>query len=231
LHPSTLTELLKAQSERRGIVFAKRLTDGAEFILPDPAAPAALSAAGDAALRSEKAGTQNIDGEDWFIEPRLAAPRLLIVGAVHIAQALAPLGAMAGFDVTVVDPRTAYANAERFPGVAIIHEWPDAALAQLLPDARTAIVTLSHDPKLDDPALDIALRSPAFYIGALGSRKTHAARLERLRAMGHDAELTRINGPAGLPIGAVTTGEIALSIMAQITAIRRSADSKKAVLF
>jgi len=222
LHPSTLTELLKAQSERRGVVFAKRLADGAEFILPDLAAPAALNSAGDAALRSEQAGTQNIGGEDWFIEPRLAAPRLVIVGAVHIAQALAPLGAMAGFDVMVVDPRTSYANAERFPGVAIMPDWPDAALARLVPDARTALVTLTHDPKLDDPALDIALRSPGFYIGALGSRKTHAARLERLRALGHDAEaLARIHGPVGLAIGAVTTGEIAISIMAQITATRR----------
>ncbi len=227
MRPSTLTELLKAQTERRGIVFAKRLTDGAEFILPDPAAPPALNAAGDAALRSEKAGTQSIDGEDWFIEPRLAAPRLVIVGAVHIAQSLAPLGAMAGFDVTVVDPRTAYANAERFPGVEIITDWPDEALARLAPDARTALVTLTHDSKLDDPALDIALRSPAFYIGALGSRKTQAARLERLRGLGHDAPvLARINGPAGLDIGAITAGEIALSIMAEITATRRGAAGK-----
>jgi len=222
LHPSILSALLQAHTERRGVVFAKRLTDGAEFILPDPAAPAALNAAGAAAMHAEKAGTQNLDGEDWFIEPRLAAPRLVIVGAVHIAQTLAPLGAMAGFEVFVVDPRTAYASAERFPAQKILNEWPDTALAQLAPDTRTAIVTLTHDPKLDDPALDAALRSPAFYIGALGSRKTHAARLERLRTTGHDdTALARIHGPAGLPIGAVTAAEIALSIIAQIVAARR----------
>jgi len=222
LHPSALAALLQAQSERRGVVFAKRLTDGAEFILPDPAASAALNAAAAAAMGSEKASTQNIGGEDWFIEPRLAAPRLVIFGAVHIAQALAPLGAMAGFEVYVVDPRTAYASAERFPAQKILNDWPDTALAQLAPDARTAIVTLTHDPKLDDPALHIALHSPAFYIGALGSRKTHAGRLERLRALGHDdTALARIHGPAGLAIGAVTASEIALSIIAQIVAARR----------
>jgi xanthine dehydrogenase accessory factor len=126
--------------------------------------------------------------------------------------------------VTVVDPRRAFATDERFPGVAVSTDWPDEALDALVPDSRTAVVTLTHDPKLDDPALDRALRSDAMYIGALGSRKTHAARLERLRALGHDdAALARVRGPVGLDIGAVTAPEIALSIVAQLVAARRQA--------
>ena len=127
-----------------------------------------------------------------------------------------------GYGVTVIDPRGAFASAERFPGMALSTDWPDEALDTLAPDSRTAIVTLTHDPKLDDPALDRALRSQAFYVGSLGSRKTHAARLERLRALGHDdAALARIHGPVGLNLGAVTAAEIALSALAQIVAVRR----------
>ncbi|MCB9957341.1 MAG: XdhC family protein [Rhodospirillaceae bacterium] len=135
---------------------------------------------------------------------------------------------MAGYQVTVVDPRHAFASAERFPGVALSNDWPDEALDALKPDARTAVVTLTHDPKLDDPALDRALRSPAFYIAALGSRKTHAARLQRLAALGHDAAaLARIHGPAGLPLGAATPAEIAVSVLAEMTqALRRPKDAQ-----
>ena len=150
--------------------------------------------------------------------------RLIVVGAVHIAQALVPMASYIGYSVTVVDPRRSFATDERFPDVAVSGDWPDEALDALRPDTRTAVVTLTHDPKLDDPALDRALKSDAFYIGSLGSRKTHAARLGRLRELGHgEAALARIQGPVGLNISAVTAPEIALSIIAQIVAVRRGA--------
>jgi xanthine dehydrogenase accessory factor len=143
---------------------------------------------------------------------------MIVVGAVHIAQPLAAMAALAEYAVTIVDPRQAFATQERFPGVALVGDWPDAALRALAPDARTAVVALTHDPKLDDPALAAALRSPAFYVGALGSRKTHAARIERMRAHGFsDAELTRIHAPVGLDLGARSPAEIAVSILAEVT--------------
>lgn len=170
-------------------------------------------------INNDKSGIH--DGA-WFVHVLNPAPRLIIVGAVHIAQALAPMAALAGYAVTVVDPRRAFATDARFPSYELRGDWPDEALDELKPDARTAIVTLTHDPKLDDPALQRALTSPAFYIGALGSRKTHASRLDRLRAEGFDAAaLARIHGPAGLNIGALTQSEIAVSILAQMIAARR----------
>jgi xanthine dehydrogenase accessory factor len=132
------------------------------------------------------------------------------------------MGGLAGYDVTIIDPRAAFASPARFPNVTLRCEWPDEAMTALAPDTRTAIVTLTHDPKLDDPALAVALKSPAFYIGALGSKKTHAARIERLTAQGFDAEaLSRIHGPIGLAIGAKSPAEIALSIMAEMTSVLR----------
>lgn len=146
--------------------------------------------------------------------------RMIVVGAVHIAQSLAPMAALSGYDAAIIDPRGAFATAERFPGVTLIDEWPDDAMPKLAPDRRTAIVTLTHDPKIDDPALIAALKSDAFYIGSLGSRRTHASRLERLRAEGFgEAELGRIHGPVGLDIGAVSPAEIAISILGQITEV------------
>ncbi|QCO13885.1 xanthine dehydrogenase [Azospirillum brasilense] len=164
------------------------------------------------------------DGVQLFVQTHNPPLRLLVVGAVHIAQALAPLATLTGYAVTVIDPRGSFATESRFPGVALHDSWPDEALADLKIDNRTAVVTLTHDPKLDDPALLVALRSPAFYVGSLGSRRTHAKRLERLTEQGvTDAELARIHAPVGLDIGAVTPAEIALSVMAQITAVRRKA--------
>jgi len=140
------------------------------------------------------------------------------VGAVHIAQPLARMAALAGYLVTVVDPRTAFASDERFPGIAISTDWPDEALTQLKPDRRTAVITLTHDPKLDDPALAVALKSNAFYVGSLGSKRTHAARLKRLAELGFgEADVARIHGPVGLDIGAISPAEIAVSILAQMT--------------
>lgn len=164
------------------------------------------------------------DGIQLFVQTHNPPLRLLVVGAVHIAQALAPLAALTGYAVTVIDPRGSFATESRFPGVSLYDSWPDEALSALTIDNRTAVVTLTHDPKLDDPALLVALRSPAFYLGSLGSKRTHAKRLERLKEQGvTDAELARIHAPVGLDIGAVTPAEIALSVMAQITAVRRKA--------
>ena len=219
---ATITALASARQERRPIALAINLADGTEFLLPDPAAPAALNEAALQALAAQKTATHSIGGETWFIESRNPPPRLILVGAVHIAQHVAPFAAAAGFEVAIIDPRAAFATAARFPNITLHSDWPDKALAALQPDAATAIVTLTHDPKLDDPALDAALRSPAFYIGALGSRKTHATRLARLTERGHGPDsLNRIHAPVGLDIGASGQAEIALSIIAEIIAARR----------
>ena len=220
--PALLAALDKARAAKHPVVLATRLPDGAQRLLPDSSAPAALNAAAATALTEDTSGTHKIAGEDWFLHAYNPPLRLIVVGAVHIAQALVPFATEVGFTVTVVDPRRGFASDERFPDVTIRADWPDEALAALAPDSRTAVVTLTHDPKLDDPALDHALRSDAFYIGALGSRRTHAARLTRLRALGHDdLALGRIKGPVGLNLEAVTAPEIGLSIAAELVAARR----------
>lgn len=168
-------------------------------------------------IRENRSGIVEFYEGRFFINVHPPANRLLIVGAVHLAQALAPAARLAGLDVTVIDPRAAFATPERFPDTAIITDWPDEALATLRPDSRTAVVALTHDPKFDDPALIAALASDAFYIGVLGGRKNQATRLERLRGQGvTEAQLARIHGPVGLDIGAVTPAEIAVSILADI---------------
>ena len=189
-----------------------------------PDAPADLNEAAQRALDRDESGTTKIGDTNWFLHAYNPPLRLIVVGAVHIAQALVPFAGPCGFSVTIVDPRRSFASDERFPGVEISTDWPDEALDKFVPDSRTAVVTLTHDPKLDDPALDRALKSQAFYIGSLGSRRTHAARLKRLRELGHqDNALSRIRGPVGLDIEAVTAPEIALSIIAEIVGVRRNA--------
>lgn len=225
---AVLEALIAARAAGRPVALATRLADGAQWLTgPDGAAdetPPAVAAAARAALAADASRTVEIDGGAVFLHVHNPPWRALIVGAVHIAQALAPMAAAAGYRVTVVDPRGAFASAERFPGVAVSSDWPDEALAAAAPDSRCAVVTLTHDPKLDDPALAAALRSDAFYIGALGSRRTHAARLERLRAEGFDdAARARIRGPVGLAIGARSPAEIAVAILAQIIETRRRA--------
>jgi xanthine dehydrogenase accessory factor len=175
------------------------------------------------AHRQDRSGAADTSVGRVFLQVFNPPLRLVIVGAVHIAQALVPMAALAGYAVTVVDPRRSFATDERFPDVAVSTDWPDEALESLAPDRRTAVVTLTHDPKLDDPALLVAVRSEAFYVGALGSRRTHAKRLDRLREQGaDDAALARIRGPAGLDVGAVSPAEIAVSVLAQMTeALRR----------
>ena len=220
--PALLVRLQAARMAGTPVALATALPGGLQLLLPDDDAPPALADAAQTVLMRDRSATVEIDGAPWFIQAHNPPLRLVIVGAVHIAQAMAPMAVQLGYDVTVIDPRGAFASAERFPGVALSTDWPDEALEALAPDSRTAIVTLTHDPKLDDPALDRALRSAAFYVGSLGSRKTHAARLERLRALGHDdAALARIHGPVGLNLGAVTAAEIALSALAQIVSVRR----------
>jgi xanthine dehydrogenase accessory factor len=220
--PEVLAAVNAARREQRAVVLATRLPSGEQMLLPDAAAPAELAAAAQAALRDDRTGTVKLADGEWFLQAFNPPLRLVVVGAVHIAQALVPLAAQLGLAVVVVDPRRSFATPERFPDVTIRTEWPDEAMEALRPDARTGVVTLTHDPKLDDPALDRALRSEAFYIGALGSRRTHAARLARLRELGHDeAALARIRGPVGLNLEAVTAPEIALSILAEFVAVRR----------
>ncbi len=217
-----LARLQAARAEARPVVVATDLAGGDQLLLPDDPTPDGLAEPATKALRDDRNGTVEADGRTWFLHAYNPPLRLVVVGAVHIAQALVPMAAGLGYAVMVTDPRRAFASDERFPGVTISTDWPDEALDAWKPDSRTAIVTLTHDPKLDDPALDRALKSQAFYVGALGSRKTHAARLERLRALGHGEDaLSRIRGPVGLNIGAVTAGEIALSILGQIVAVRR----------
>src|ERR1700734_3809002 len=181
-------------------------------------------------LRTGKSGVEETAEGRVFLTVYVPAPQLIITGAVHISQALAPIGKLVGYDVTIVDPRTAFATPERFPDVKVIAEWPDKALPPLNVDRYTAFVALTHDPKIDDPALLHALARDCFYIGALGSRKTHARRGERLKAQGAtDAAVARIAAPVGLDIGAVSPAEIAVAIMAQITErLREEVDAEPA---
>ena len=221
---ATLARLQAERAAKRAVVLLTRLSDGAQLLWPGDEMPAELVEASKAALGSEEAGNVALGDESWFIHPHNPPLRIIVVGAVHIAQAMAPMAAPLGFSMVVVDPRRAFANEERLPGITLSTDWPDEAMEALAPDARTAVVTLTHDPKLDDPALDAALKSEAFYIGALGSRRTHAKRVARLTELGHGAEaMGRIHAPVGLNIEAITAPEIALSIMAEIVAARRGA--------
>ena len=222
--PEVLTALGELRVAKRPVVLATRLPSGEQVLLTSASTGSELAVAAHRALDRDESGTVHLADGDWFLRAYNPPLRLVIVGAVHIAQALVPLAAQIGLSVIVVDPRRSFASDERFPDVTVMTEWPDEALDALQPDERTGVVTLTHDPKLDDPALDRALRSPAFYIGALGSRKTHAARLARLRELGHDeASFARIRGPVGLALNAVTAPEIALSIAAEFVAVRRNA--------
>jgi xanthine dehydrogenase accessory factor len=177
-------------------------------------------------IRSGKSGMEETQSGQVFVTAYVPPTQLVITGAVHISQALAPIARILGYDVTIVDPRTAFASVERFPDVKVIAEWPDVALPPLGIDHYTAFVALTHDPKIDDPALTHALARNCFYIGALGSKKTHARRLDRLKAQGvSEGDLARIHAPIGLDIGAVSPPEIAVAIMGEITErLRRSAE-------
>ena len=220
-----LDRLQQARADKRPTTLVTDLTDGRQLLQVDGdshgdlALDADQQAAVTAALGADRSGPL-AEHPNLFVHVYNPPLRLLVVGAVHISQALVPLAQVAGYEVVIVDPRKAWANAERFPDVPLIDDWPDEAMTALAPDHRSAVVVLTHDPKLDDPALGVVLRSPAFYVGALGSRKTHAKRVERLREQGlTDEEIARIHAPIGLAIGAMSPAEIAISIMAQITQV------------
>jgi xanthine dehydrogenase accessory factor len=215
---AVLAPLAEAVAARRPVVLATAVERG-EVRLVDPAAPGELSAAAAAALERDQSALADGAGGPWFLRAFAPRVRLVIVGAVHVAQALAPMARLLGWEPVVVDARPVFASRERFGDVRVVQAWPDEALRQVGLDRRTALVTMTHNPELDDAALEAALRSEVFYVGALGSRKTHAARVERLRALGLGAaDVARIHGPVGLAIGARSPAEIAASIAAEIVA-------------
>ena len=210
LPESLLADLVAARAAKHPVAYAVDLDSWSRALLRP-----GQDGSADLRLRSDKAGVEE-DGR--FIAPHNPPLRLIVVGAVHIAQPLVAMARACGYAPTLIDPRDTFGAAERFPGETVLNDWPDEALASLAPDARTAIVTLTHDPKLDDPAIRLAIRSAAYYLGCLGSKKTHAKRVERLQAEGFsEAEIARIHAPVGLDIGAKTPAEIALSVLAQIT--------------
>jgi len=210
--PDLIARLAAARAERRPVVYAVRPGSWERRLIEEPDDP--LWDQAKARLASDQSGFD----DDWFLAAHNPPLRMAVVGAVHIAQALAPMARLAGYDVAVVDPREAFASEARFPEARLMADWPDEALAEFGLDTRTAVVTLTHDPKLDDPAIMAALRSDAFYLGCLGSKRTHAKRVDRLREAGFsDADVARIHAPVGADIGAKTPAEIAVSILAQIT--------------
>jgi xanthine dehydrogenase accessory factor len=214
-------------ARRAAIVVTDIATGDQRFVAAADVAADPLREALGAHLRSGKSGMEETAQGRVFLTVHVPSARLVVIGAVHISQALAPIAQLLGYDVTIVDPRTAFASPERFPDVKVIAEWPDVALPPLGVDRYTAFIALTHDPKIDDPALAHALSRDCFYIGALGSKKTHARRLDRLKAGGvPEAALARIHAPIGLPIGAVSPPEIAVAIMAEITASLRLAAEK-----
>ncbi|WP_341896018.1 XdhC family protein [Ferrovibrio terrae] len=223
-----LTQLQQDRAEKRPVVLATFLKTGEQRLLYltgkkglkdlDPR----IGEAARAALIEDKPRTVETEQGPLFLNVFNPPLRLILVGAVHIAQALVPMAQLTGYEVIVIDPRSAFGSVERFPGITLSNEWPDEAMAQLKPDLRTALVTLTHDPKIDDPALIAGLKSDVFYIGALGSKKTHASRIERLTTAGFGPDdFARIHGPVGLSIGAKSPAEISISILAQMTAALR----------
>jgi xanthine dehydrogenase accessory factor len=218
------------RAARRAVVLVTDVASGAQrLVKAADAAQDALRETIEKRLRMGKSGMEETPQGRVFLTVHVPSPQLVITGAVHISQTLAPLGQLLGYDVTIVDPRTAFASIERFPDVKVIAQWPDVALPPLNVDRYTAFVALTHDPKIDDPALTHALARDCFYIGALGSRKTHARRVDRLKAAGiTEAQLARVHAPIGLAIGAVSPAEIAVAIMGEITATLRLKAEKEA---
>ena len=218
-----LHAVLQGRARKRPLVLVTELGQGRQWLRigdePTPGLDARVSEAAYDALRRDRSETVELAGAKYFLHVMSPPLRLFVVGAVHIAQSLVPMASLLGYAVTVIDPRRAFVAGERFPGVTVVTDWPDEALEAAELDMRSAVVTLTHDPKLDDPALQVALASPAFYIGSLGSRRTHARRIGRLTEVGFTSDaLARIHAPVGLDIGAVTAAEIAASIIAELTA-------------
>jgi xanthine dehydrogenase accessory factor len=223
MHLSLLSDLNAERAARRAAILVTDLDNGGQRLVReagasgDPLAPVL-----EERFRSGKSGIVEADGGRFFLNVQVPPVRAVVVGAVHISQALAPMAKGLDLDVTIVDPRTAFATPERFPDVPVLAEWPDAVLPRLGLDRYTALLALTHDPKIDDPALTAALRAQCFYIGALGSKKTHARRVERLSEAGFgESDMARIHAPIGLDIGAVSPAEIAVAILAEMIAALR----------
>lgn len=223
-----LGALVAARQTKQPAVLVRGLTTGKQCVVTRQEClgdiddiDAMVVAAARAALDSDGTRTIEAAGERYLVQTLATATRMLIVGAVHITQALIPMAMQVGYEIFLIDPRTAFANPERFPNIHIDHRWPQEAMPDLELDARTAVVALSHDPKIDEPALQAAMDSNAFYIGALGSRGNHAKRLARLAALGYSEEqLSRVHGPIGLPLRGRSPAEIAVAILAQVIQVR-----------
>jgi xanthine dehydrogenase accessory factor len=219
-----LDRLREARAARRAVAVVTELASGAQRLVArgDASGDAELDEHLAACFGRDRSRTVEIGGRETFLHIHNPPLKMIVVGAVHMAQELIPIAGAAGYDVTIIDPRGAFATEARFPGVELVAEWPDEVMPGLGIDHRSAVLALTHDPKIDDPALTFALASECFYIGALGSRKTHAGRVERLKAHGlGDDELARIHAPIGLAIGAQGPAEIAISIMAEVTSVLR----------
>ena len=223
---ATLRALVEARGERARTVLATDLETKERRLLALCDGDALTEAARTAA-DADRSGFAEAEGRRWFLAVHNPPLRMAIIGAAHIAQPLSRMAAMTGFDVTVIDPRESFSSEARFPGMTISRDWPDAALTDFAPDTRCAVVCLSHDPKIDDPGLHVALRSPAFYVGALGSRRTGAKRADRLADAGFGAEdIARIDSPIGLDIGAKSPAEIAVAIMARVVEALRKPETR-----
>ncbi|CAM5183616.1 XdhC/CoxF family protein [Bosea thiooxidans] len=220
---SLLAALNAERQARRAAILVTEIASGAQrLVKPEAIAADPLGELLERQLRTGKSGMVEVEGSSYFLTVQAPHPRVVVTGAVHISQAMAPMARALDLDLVIIDPRTAFATPERFPDTALLAEWPEEVIGRIGLDGYTAFVALTHDPKIDDPGLTAALRSNCFYIGALGSRKTHARRLERLAEAGFDAAATaRIHAPIGLDIGAVSPAEIALAILAEIVSTLR----------
>jgi xanthine dehydrogenase accessory factor len=218
MDPHCLKKLNAERRARRAAMLVTDLTDGRDRLVREGDVVAGeLGDALEKAFRAGRSHAVEVDGRSFFLNVHLPPPRLVVIGAVHISQALAPMARLAGFDVSIIDPRTAFATPERFPDVRLDAEWPQDVLAARPLDAFTALAAVTHDPKIDDFPIEQALKAGCFYVGALGSRKTHARRVERLQAQGvSDDQIARINAPIGLDIAASTPAEIAVAVLAQV---------------
>ena len=227
---SILSALNAERTARRASVLVTTIASGAQrLVKAGEIAADPLAEVLDKQLRTAKSAMVEVEGAQYFLTVQAPHPRIVITGAVHVSQAMAPMAKLLDLDLVIIDPRTAFATPERFPGVRLLTEWPDEAIATIGLDSYTAFVALTHDPKIDDPGLEAALRSDCFYIGALGSRKTHGRRIERLAAAGFDEAATgRIHAPIGLDIGAVSPAEIALAILGEIVSSLRGPRRKPA---
>ncbi|MGV1788764.1 XdhC family protein [Rhizobium lusitanum] len=221
-----LARLNEMRRRRQAAILVSDLSGGPDrLIVEGDVLEGPLAEAVSSAFRSGRSSAVEIDGQSLFLNVHLPPPRIVVIGAVHISQVLARMAALADFDVTIIDPRTAFATPERFEGIDLIADWPVDALKERPLDSYMALVAVTHDPKIDDEPIIQALRTDCFYVGALGSRKTHAGRMERLKRAGlTEAELARIHAPIGLPIGAASPAEIAVAILAEIIGSLRGRD-------